>query len=58
MDVRAALFLPTVVSVPISSDLFEAYLKCATKCFLRSRGEIGTGNTYANHLGQILQTSR
>jgi hypothetical protein len=34
--------------VPITSDLFEAYLKCATKCFLRSRGEIGTGNTYAN----------
>ena len=34
--------------MPIPSDLFEAYLKCATKCFLRSRGETGTGNTYAN----------
>jgi predicted RecB family nuclease len=34
--------------VPITSDLFEAYLKCATKCFLRSLGETGTGNSYAN----------
>jgi hypothetical protein len=34
--------------VPITSDLFEAYLKCATKCFLRSLGETGTGKTYAD----------
>ena len=34
--------------MPITSDLFEAYLKCATKCFLRSLGETGTGNSYAN----------
>ncbi len=32
----------------ITSNLFEAYLKCPTKCFLRSRGEAGAGNEYAN----------
>ncbi len=32
----------------ITSDLFETYLKCTTKCFLRSLGETGTGNSYAN----------
>jgi hypothetical protein len=34
--------------MPITSNLFEAYLKCPTKCFLRSRGETGTENSYAN----------
>jgi len=34
--------------VIITSHLFEAYLKCPTKCFLRSRGEAGTGNAYAD----------
>ena len=34
--------------MPITSDLFEAYLKCPTKCFLRSLGETGTNNIYAN----------
>jgi len=34
--------------MPISSRLFEAYLKCPTKCFLRSRGETATENSYAN----------
>jgi hypothetical protein len=34
--------------MPITSDLFEAYLKCPTKCFLRSLGEAGTNNSYAN----------
>ena len=32
----------------ITSKLFEAYLKCPTKCFLRSRGEAGAGNEYAD----------
>ena len=32
----------------ITADLFEAYLKCPTKCFLRSRGEAGVGNAYAD----------
>lgn len=31
----------------ITSILFEAYLKCPTKCFLLSRGEAGGGNEYA-----------
>jgi predicted RecB family nuclease len=32
----------------ITSLLFEAYLKCPTKCFLRSIGEPGAGNAYAD----------
>ena len=28
-------------------DLFEAYLNCPTKCWLRAAGEVATGNTYA-----------
>jgi predicted RecB family nuclease len=32
----------------ITSYLFEAYLKCPTKCFLRSHGEAGAGNAYAD----------
>jgi hypothetical protein len=31
----------------VSSQLFEAYLECHTKCWLRARAEPGTGNTYA-----------
>ena len=31
----------------INSHLFDAFLKCATKCHLRSIGEIGSGNEYA-----------
>src|SRR5712691_6164260 len=31
----------------ISSDLFEAFLKCPTKCWLRAAGEAGSGNAYA-----------
>ena len=31
----------------ITSPIFDAFLKCATKCQLRSLGEIGTGNEYA-----------
>jgi predicted RecB family nuclease len=31
----------------ITSALFDAYLKCPTKCFLRSKGEQGVGNAYA-----------
>ena len=32
----------------ITTDLIEAYLKCSTKCFLLSHGEVGTGNAYAD----------
>src|SRR6266404_2971269 len=31
----------------ITSALFEAHLKCATKCWLRSTGELVAGNAYA-----------
>ena len=31
----------------INPDVFEAYLKCPTKCWLRSTGEISAGNTYS-----------
>ncbi len=30
----------------ITSDVFEAYLKCPTKCWLRATGEPSAGNTY------------
>ena len=31
----------------VTSQLFEAYLKCPTKCFLRARSEADAGNPYA-----------
>ena len=31
----------------VSSQLFEAYLECPTKCWLRSRAEPATANYYA-----------
>jgi len=31
----------------ITSPLFDAFLKCATKCHLRSLDEVGSGNEYA-----------
>jgi predicted RecB family nuclease len=31
----------------ITSQIFEAYLECSTKCWLRSRAESITGNAYA-----------
>ncbi|WP_157467915.1 hypothetical protein [Edaphobacter aggregans] len=35
-------------NVRISSELFGAYLKCPTKCFLRSLGDARSENGYAN----------
>ena len=32
----------------ITSHLFEAYLKCQTKCFFRSLGETATENGYSD----------
>src|SRR5262249_24377021 len=34
----------------ITADIFEAFLKCPTKCYLRSVGEVGIGNPYADWL--------
>jgi len=31
----------------VSSQLFEDYIECATKCWLRSRAEPAAGNVYA-----------
>jgi predicted RecB family nuclease len=43
-------FLATFLhrEMKITTPLFEAGLKCITKCFLRSLGETGTGNAYAD----------
>ena len=38
---------PEASSMIVSSQLFEAYLECSTKCWLRSRAEPATGNFYA-----------
>src|SRR5208282_1809131 len=35
-------------AMKITSQLFEAFLKCPTKCYLRSLGETGAGNEYAD----------
>jgi hypothetical protein len=32
----------------ITTSLFEAGIKCLTKCFLRSIGKQGVGNAYAD----------
>jgi hypothetical protein len=34
----------------INSHLFEAYLKCTTKFYLKAIGEAGAGNVYAEWL--------
>src|ERR1035441_5821747 len=31
----------------VTANLFDAYLRCATKCFMRASGGTGTGNPYA-----------
>jgi predicted RecB family nuclease len=36
----------------LTSILFEAYLQCPTKCYLRSTGQTGTGNAYADWVRQ------
>jgi len=33
--------------VKITQDLFETFLKCPTKCWLRAADEPGSGNPYA-----------
>jgi predicted RecB family nuclease len=35
------------ISINISADLFDAFLKCPTKCWLRAAGESGSENAYA-----------
>jgi len=48
-----------VPSMKISSELFAAFLKCPTKCWLRAAGEQGSGNPYAEWVkSQIGHTDR
>jgi hypothetical protein len=42
----------------ITSRLFEAFLKCPSKCFLRSRGETATENGCANSIQAENETYR
>ena len=42
--------------MPITSHLFEAYLKCQTKCFLRSLNEPSAANPYSDWV-QVQQAS-
>ena len=32
----------------ITANLLDAFVKCPTKCYLRARGEVETGNAYAD----------
>jgi hypothetical protein len=36
-----------LMNVTITTDLVEASLQCPTKCFLRARAEVESGNAYA-----------
>ncbi len=48
MDLFYYEFLKGVtLTMKITSQIFEAHLKCNTKCWLRSLGQIGKQNTYA-----------
>src|ERR1035437_3360549 len=43
-DPQATFWLRRMI---VSSQLFEAFLECSTKCWLRSRAEPTAGNIYA-----------
>src|SRR5438046_10436423 len=40
-------YTQVVVAMGISSDLFNAFLECSTKCWLRAFGEPASGGAYA-----------
>src|ERR1035437_52031 len=42
----------------ITSDLLDAFLKCPTKCYLRSTGQAGAGNAYAEWVREQNDTYR
>jgi hypothetical protein len=44
---RLAACFWKVPSMIVNFQIFEAYLECSTKCWLRSRAEPTTGNAYA-----------
>ena len=46
---KPATLLPHPIEVKlVTSELFEAYLACPTKCYLLSIGEVAPGNDYTN----------
>ncbi len=42
----------------ITTDLVEAFLKCPTKCFLRARAEVESGNAYAEWVRSKIEVAR
>ena len=42
----------------ISSDVFEAYLQCTSKCWFRFHGEEAVGNMYAQWVREENQSYR
>jgi hypothetical protein len=44
------------VDMAITTDLVEAFLKCPTKCFLRARAEVATGNAYADWVRAVFRS--
>jgi hypothetical protein len=42
----------------ISAEVFEAYLDCPTKCYLRSRGETASGNPYSDWVDVRMEAYR
>jgi hypothetical protein len=41
----------------ITSQLFEAFVKCPTKCWLKHSGENGMGNAYAAWVHTLLDST-
>jgi len=48
MIFTATLETVLLFQMKITSPVFQAYLECPAKCFLRAHGEEGTGNEYAD----------
>ncbi|MDP2157918.1 MAG: TM0106 family RecB-like putative nuclease, partial [Nitrospirota bacterium] len=52
-------YFPSVtISMIITSDIFAAYLKCPSKCWLRFQGEEAAGNMYSQWAGKQNQRYR
>jgi len=45
-------------AMKITAGLFEAFLKCPTKCWLRAKGDSASGNTYAEWTKEQNETYR
>ena len=45
-------------SMRITSPLFDAFLNCPTKCYLRSLGEVESGNAYVTWAQNQTQSYR